>query len=518
MNGRHPTLTDAQISQALRAHLPERAAPGLRERVLDGAATTAQQRPMPSFLAGLTDVDPATRRRSLLLAAALMIALTLAVAAGVGAWLQLQKRESDPLSLEPPPNVDAYVIDAYEGLVDLPPLTFTVVEVEGTKARYFYNGAGIIRHDHYSSPTDSQPSEFRIFTADVMAERADLNGQPVWLEHGQQGNPLGELAFAIGLRATCGSAWTYVGLEYLIGRPTHHVACGDSALWMDIETTLPLRSINAQGGDLPTIQFDVLELEVGPQPPDLFVPPAGLAVMGDLEYNCATDPACESPPTPRPSQPPIVTPPPAPGQFAAPPDVDAFVAEVVAKYATLPALEMTVTADGLGGGRQTRYLYDGTGRQRQELIFDPAEPPTIQLFTGGHWYESFGLAPDGRTVWQDHGTVEDVSGVLDFGISWKCREGWEHRGFDLVNDRPAHHLACGDTEVWVDREWLMAVRSQRKPDPLGYTTDVDELLDLQFVQPPAELFELPVDACVGTGRPVGCADESSPSPGPDASG
>jgi hypothetical protein len=44
------TLTDAQISSALRAHLPERAYPGLRERILDAAATTTQQRALPSFL------------------------------------------------------------------------------------------------------------------------------------------------------------------------------------------------------------------------------------------------------------------------------------------------------------------------------------------------------------------------------------------------------------------------------------------------------------------------------------
>ena len=516
MNGRHPTLTDAQIAQALRAHLPERAAAGLRERVLDEAATTAQQRPMPSFLAGLSDVDPAARRRSLLLAAALMIALTLAVAAGVGAWLQLQKRAADPLSLDPPPNVDAYVTGAYEGLVDLPALTFTVVQVEGTKGRYFYDGAGIVRNDHYSSSADSEPSEFRIFSADVMGERAHLNGEPVWLQYGQQGNPLRELASATGLPANCTTVWEYVALEYLIGRPTHHVACGDSAMWMDIETTLPLRSINAQGGDLPTTQYDVLELAVGPQPPGLFVPPADLAVIGDLEFNCASDPACESPPTPRPSQPPTVTPPPAPGKFATPPDVDAFVAEVVAGYASLPPLEITVKSDGLGGGTNTRYLYDGSGRQRQELIFDPVQPPTVQLLTGGHWYESFGLAPDGRSVWRDHGIQEEIVGVWDFGLSWDCREGWQHRGFDLVNDRPAHHLACGDSEVWVDREWLMAVRSQRKSDPLAYTTEVDQLLELQFVQPPAELFQLPDDACVSTYRPPGCTD--SPSPAPDPSG
>jgi hypothetical protein len=70
MNGRQ--LTDAQISQALRAHLPDHAYLGLRERILDAAETTGQQRAMPSFLRALREADPETRRRSHLIAAALL--------------------------------------------------------------------------------------------------------------------------------------------------------------------------------------------------------------------------------------------------------------------------------------------------------------------------------------------------------------------------------------------------------------------------------------------------------------
>ena len=66
-----PRLTDAQISQALRAHLPERAQAGLRERILETAETTGQQRALPSFLGALSEADPVTRRRSLLIAAVL---------------------------------------------------------------------------------------------------------------------------------------------------------------------------------------------------------------------------------------------------------------------------------------------------------------------------------------------------------------------------------------------------------------------------------------------------------------
>ena len=53
-----PRLTDAQVSQALRAHLPDRAQAGLRERILEAAGTTGQQRPLPSFLGALGEADP----------------------------------------------------------------------------------------------------------------------------------------------------------------------------------------------------------------------------------------------------------------------------------------------------------------------------------------------------------------------------------------------------------------------------------------------------------------------------
>ena len=96
MNGRQ--LTDAQISSALRARLPVRAQAGLRERVLDSAERTSQQRALPSFLGALTEADPFTRRRSLLIAAALLIALALASAAAVGA-LRLLRDQSQRFRL-----------------------------------------------------------------------------------------------------------------------------------------------------------------------------------------------------------------------------------------------------------------------------------------------------------------------------------------------------------------------------------------------------------------------------------
>jgi len=453
---------------------------------------------MPSFLARLVDADPVARRRSLLLAAALLLALTLSVAAGVGAWLESQRRTLDLLSLERPADLDAYVVGTYQGLVDLPALSITIVQVEGTKARYYYDGTGTIRHDLYTSPSDTRPSEYRIFSEDQMAERADLGGRPVWLVHGQQGNPLAEIAAATGLNTTCETPWEYVALEYLIGRSTQHVACGASEMWIDVEVGVPLRSIPLHADDVSPMTIEVLEIEVGPQPPELFLPPAGLTAMGDAEYDCAIDPACESPApaTPTLSARPIVRPPPAPGDYTAPPDLTAFVAKVLATYSALPALEMRVEqVGGPGQTRHTRHFYDGFGRHRAEVDRGPDQTSSVFVDTGRGSYVSDGLTDDGRTIWSVGATILEAR-PPNFGIGQPCLEDWEHRGFDLVNDRPTHHLACGQAEYWVDREWLFVVRSQKKPDVLAYHTTVTQLTELRFVQPPAELFELPDDAVV----------------------
>ncbi len=99
MNGR--PVTEEQISQALRAHLPKQAQAGLHERILAAVDTTAQQRALPSLLGALQDADPGARRRNLLFAAALLIALAIAAVAAAGAWLP--QREVPPdLSVLPP--------------------------------------------------------------------------------------------------------------------------------------------------------------------------------------------------------------------------------------------------------------------------------------------------------------------------------------------------------------------------------------------------------------------------------
>ena len=162
MNGR--PVTDIQISRALRAHLPERAAAGLRERILAAAETTPQQRELPSFLGALSEADPVARRRSLLIAAALLIALAFASAAAVGALRMLQRDPVDKLSLEPPADLPAFVLSSYERLLQLPPVAFTWHSSDPAKGRVYVDGSGAVRFDRFTSAEATEPSGYRIFS------------------------------------------------------------------------------------------------------------------------------------------------------------------------------------------------------------------------------------------------------------------------------------------------------------------------------------------------------------------
>ena len=260
MNAR--PVTDAQVSQALRAHLPARAQAGLRKRVFDATETTNQQRALPSFLGALSDADPVGRRRSLLIAAALLVAVAVASAAAVGALRLLQRDPIDELSLEPPADVPAFVLSSYERLPQLPPVALTWRDSDSTKGRLYVDQSGAVQFDQFASADATEPSSYRILSPNHrISGMASVESEAVWVEQGHEAigdDPRVFLRTILSAGETgpgCemerdssevanGSAaagWRYVGLEYVAGRPTHHVACvGD--LWIDIETRLILRT------------------------------------------------------------------------------------------------------------------------------------------------------------------------------------------------------------------------------------------------------------------------------------
>ena len=328
MNGR--PLTDARVSQALRTHLPQRAPEGLRELIVDAAETTTQQRALPSFLGALNDADPVSRRRSLLIAAALLLAVAVASAAAVGAWRLLQRDPVDELSLEPPADVPAFVLSSYERLLELPPVALAWQEGDSAKGRIYVDRSGAVRFDRFTSADATEPSSSTILSGNRISGIAFVDSQAVWIEPGHEAvddnareyirgvlNAGGNAAEGPGCEmevdpeevddGTAATGWRYVGVEYVAGRPTHHVACVgglsvDTDLWLDIETRLILRvrePLTDDAGQPIPGEFgtmEVTEITFGEQPAALFEAPEGVAHMTSEAYNaylCTRDPRIE---------------------------------------------------------------------------------------------------------------------------------------------------------------------------------------------------------------------------------
>lgn len=306
-------MTDDQISEALRAHVPERAQAGLRDRVVAAAGTTTQERSLPSFLGALSEADPVSRRRSLLIAAALLVALAVASASAVGALRLLQR---DPLDeLKPPADVPAFVLSSYEQLPQLPPLAMTWQDSDGSdKGRVYIDRSGAVRFDRFTSAEATEPASYTFMSGSRISGMAPVESQDVWVEPGHESfgdDPRVFLRTILGAAegpgcemerdpdaagsGTAATGWRYVGDEYVTGRPTHHVACvGEHALdidlWLDIETRLILRTrapLTDDAGQPIPGQFggrEVTQIAFGEQPAALFEPPSGVAHMSSEAY------------------------------------------------------------------------------------------------------------------------------------------------------------------------------------------------------------------------------------------
>jgi hypothetical protein len=145
---------------------------------------------------------------------------------------------------------------------------------------------------------------------------------------------------------------------------------------------------------------------------------------------------------------------------------------------------------------RSRHFADGNGRFRTEL---GDTNTTIYISTGGHIWISY-HQDDGSILWlDDAGPYADHGGVGDImlGFEQRCEAGWQSKGVDLVMDRPAVHLVCGTEHYWVDREWLLVVRSETLPtDPLERVISTAEVVDLHLGPQRPDLFELPEGAIV----------------------
>ena len=514
-------LTDAQLAVGLRAIVPSEAQVGLHARILAEVGATHQERPLPTLLGRLTDADPDARRRALLLlAAAALLAIGVAAAGVVGALLN--ERQKPFLSLDPPKDLAGFVRSTYDLMPQSRPVTITTLQDGKTKGKIYVDSSGATRIETFATPDATEPDSYKIFAGTTLGQLTTTGSRRVWSQQTDAisedprvfvfatmgaerrlGQPGCEVAISEGevYHDTPGRAWTYVGVEYVAGRPTHHVSCSGDDLWIDIETRMTLRSrtavLGVDGRPIPGLfhTIEATQVEFGQPPAALFEmrKPDGAVVAGEAESACASDPYCSASPRP------VVTPPPGPNGLNPPADLDKLVKAAMLADKDLPAYEVVVENwSAKYPGSQIRVQYDGSGRYRTELTLEGSpDPPSIVLVGDGHRYASQ-LTTDGFVYWRDMSGSERRIGY-PLLLPNECAGGWQFVGVDLVHGRLADHLACPGPIVpdgyWIDRDTHLVLRTQSLHDEQS-GAQVQEVVDLTFGEQPAARFELPPGADV----------------------
>ena len=502
MNGR--PVTDVQISQALRAHLPARAQAGLRDRILESAETTRQRRAWPSFLGALSEADPVARRRGMLLAAALLVALALASAAAVGALRLLQHDPLKDLNLTPPTDIPAFVISTHDRMPQLPPVAITTLKSDATVDRIYVDRSGAVRVEGYASADATEPARTTILSGARVGETQPVGPKTVWLVNDEaiSDDPrvfiltLSGLGFSEGQgcatsldpseasSATATAGWRYVGAESVAGRPADHLTCAAGDLWIDDATRLILRvrqpDLDDAGNPVPggAVQTtEVTKIEFGEQPAELFAltPPNGAEAMSTEEYQnlcpgdsaafqerpCSGTPPAAVTPTAEPEPSPTPTVRPSPGDCAIPsPDASTPTGPLAWTPASLtqdwPAPIRPEPAGGASVEPMPPTYIDPSGDTGSTVL------PCIDIrdLTVGDYDVSLDLVSnqppdvDPSKAWIAYGVVvdEDHDGVPDwrYGIDNLPRtagdENYHHREWRT-------DLHTGRTESATDWDW-----------------------------------------------------------------
>ena len=497
------------------------------------AATARTRQRSRTFLTGFLSRAPivGNRRVWTIALVGLLLAALLGTLLVVGRILQDRNltthtvvASDTPLQLSPA-EISGIVRSAYARTSELPPLVLTA-RVDGTSFRRISVGqSGDVRVEELASADAADPTSYRLYSGGSIGELLRIDGEPFWYLPGTIAEDprvfvyaaMEGTAFGNRPSTTCpggtdaadlfdGSGWSAVGVEDVIGRPTYHLHCiGD--LWIDQQTALVLRSegprYGLDGFPLPgrtTIEATSLEFRTPPAALFTLAAPAGVPTATDEQYNvavCRQSGRCLA--TPRAPDRPAAAPAEPPSETA-----DELVALAGSSGATLPAYEVVVqdadTGLALPGGR-TRVLFDGTGRYRIETTLQPGtawESTMITLAGGGYRYVGE-PQPDGSIAWR---SSSRGSGGYPLEVPG-CQAGWREVGIDLIAGRVADHVACQDrgsaTEIWIDRELRVLLRSQQSSDPISGGISIDQVETFGPGVGDTSLFDLPAGASVQPG-------------------
>jgi hypothetical protein len=193
-------------------------------------------------------------------------------------------------------------------------------------------------------------------------------------------------------------------------------------------------------------------------------------------------------------------------------EIQAFVLSSSERLAQLPP-EAITTLDS--HGFMDRIYIDGSGAVRIERYAsaDATEPTTSMLLSGNSFGRTLIVGPSKVWVEQDEAIGQDprtylraLSGLLVINNGSDCAmtqndldnggtaAGWRSVGAASVAGRPAHHLACGGIDVWIDDETRLILRvlqpdSEDPGNPLAGGFGPIEVTQIAFGDQPQALFD-----------------------------
>ena len=199
-----------------------------------------------------------------------------------------------------------------------------------------------------------------------------------------------------------------------------------------------------------------------------------------------------------------------------PADLPAFVREA---YDAMPRLGPVTIAVATDGRPSHRVYVDGSGATRIDtLAVDGGEGKVdaSTIYAGTRVGQL--MFVDGRPAWYEQAdAITEDPRVFVFATLGAARSdrspgcevavspgeqyadaparGWRHVGIEVIAGRPAHHVACGTDELWIDAESHLALRSSglardEAGQPVPGVTRTVEVTSIEEGRPPAELFAL----------------------------
>jgi hypothetical protein len=183
--------------------------------------------------------------------------------------------------VDEPPDVAALVAATHGSYAGSPEMAVFVEErgnLDG-ETRYFTDGTGRFRQEwHFDPASPANPTVYLGTPEGLFESWFQEDGTTEWRRMEGVEPELPPSVLALGLPATC-DAWTFRGLDVLLGTAAWHIACGRDEYWIDRERLLVVRHARAPDA-LHTLgeSWTVLHIEIGPQPDELFELPEGDAV------------------------------------------------------------------------------------------------------------------------------------------------------------------------------------------------------------------------------------------------